>query len=135
MKKIANNITKEQCYEILTHETPYYLVDIGKFKENINKLRRPFKKRYQNMKVAYSYKTNYNQSITVKKYVGGIDIVGNKCIETDILRPNATNELKVNDIIKFKNVGAYSMSRENDFITEKIRKFIYDNSNLEEIEI
>lgn len=49
-----------------------------------------------------------------------IDIVGNTCVEADCLYPSYKGKLAIGDIIVFKNVGAYTSSMRNHFITEPL---------------
>ena len=66
-----------------------------------------------------------------RKLIDNQIICGNTCMEKDRLKPiNSYIELKINDIITFKNVGAYTMSFNNCFINTPPKIYVKYNDTI-----
>lgn len=71
--------------------------------------------------------SEFDDNTTLKKKVGKQIVCGNTCIENDrFIYLNNYNQFQVEDIIKFKNAGAYTMCYNNFFINYPPNVYAFD---------
>ena len=53
-------------------------------------------------------------------HVNGANIVGNTCVELDVIQYDFDGDIAIGDFLLIRNIGAYSVSKASDFITKKL---------------